>query len=186
MCIDCFVIHGVGIMKNVYEYGDMKLLECKFPKETEQDWLGKAPAKALSDAVVLIPAGHQLSEKAINTIRHFRYYINGKGGMVLLSDTVVAKVDVGKIGAMIQSAMDEASAVTGSMPDFAPYDMDDGCGMLHMCNASVFGFREIGLTEDARGSLSFALEARSECMAACEACEVGAVVYNDREDFGIN
>lgn len=173
-------------MKNVYEYGDLKLLEQEFPIKDEQDWLEEEPAMALSDAVVLVPAGHQLSGTAINTIRHFRYYLNEEDGMVLLSDTIVAKVDVGEIGAMIQSAMDEASAVTGSMPDFAPYDMDDGCGMLHMCNANVFGFSEIGLTEDARGSLSFALEARQQCLAACEACEVVAVVYNDREDFENN
>lgn len=173
-------------MENVYENGEMKFLEQEFPKEAEHDWLEDEPGKALSDALVLIPVGHELSEEAINTIRHFRYYLNGEDGIVLLSNTVIAKVETGTIGSMIEAAMEEASTVTGSMPDFAPYDMDDGCGMLHICNADVFGFSESRLTEDARGSLTFALEARSECLAACEACEIVAVVYNDREDFDIN
>lgn len=173
-------------MENVYEYGEMKFVEQEFPMESERDWLEDEPGKALSDAVVLRPVGHELSEKAINTIRHFRYYLNGEDGMVLLSDTVIAKVETDTIGSMIEAALEEASTVTGSMPDFAPYDMDDGCGMLHMCNANVFGFSESRLTEDARGSLTFALEARAECLAACEACEIVAVVYNDRADFEID
>lgn len=172
-------------MEIVYEYGEIKLLEQKFSRKAEHDWLEEEPGKTLSDAVVLRPVGHELSEEAINTIRHFRYYLNGEDGMVLLSNNVIAKVETGMIGAMIEAAMEEASTVTGSMPDFAPYDMDDGCGMLHMCNANVFGFSESRLTEDARGSLMFALEARGECLAACEDCEIVAVVYNNREDFEI-
>ena len=170
-------------MQNVYEYGEVQFVEQVFSRESEQGWLEEEPDKALSDAVILKPVGHELSEEAINTIRHFRYYLNGEDGMVLLSNTVIAKVETGTIGAMIEAAMEEASTVTGSMPDFAPYDMDDGCGMLHICNANVFGFSEVGLSVDSRGTLVFALEARSECLEACEACGIVAVVYNDRDDF---
>ena len=52
---------------------------------------------------------------------------------------------------------------------------------------TLVGFSEVGLSVDSRGSLVFALEARGECLAACEACEIIAVVYNNsREDFEIN
>ena len=147
--------------------------------EAEQEWLDDDPTTSLVGAAVLVPKGSQLSSDAIETIRHFRYYRNAQDAFVLFSDRVVAFVDAGDFEEMVRKAKREADAVTGSMPDFTPYNMDDGCGMLHMNNAHVFAFRPCGIDN---GLLFPALEARQECLEACEKSEVVAVVYCDAGD----
>ena len=131
-------------------------------------------------AAVLVAKGAKLSEEAIETIRHLRYYQNAEGGFVLFSDRVVAIVDVGSIDEMVDKARDEAGTVLGSMPDFAPYNMDDGCGLLHMLNANVYNFRPYEVNT---GSLFPAMELRQECLDACEKCEMIAIVYCDADDY---
>lgn len=166
-----------------FNYGGIEFVEQEFPRASELDWIQEKPEKALVDAVVFRPVDQELSEEAINTIRHFRYYCGTKNGQVLLSDTVIAKVNTGTVKAMIEDALHQADTVTGSMPDFTPYDMDDGCGILHMCNVYVAAFRRWGLSESASMSLYPVLAVRQECLDACEACRIVAVVYNNREDF---
>lgn len=147
--------------------------------EAEQEWLADDPAVSLVGAAVLIPKDAELSCDAIETIRHFRYYLSAQEAFVLFSDRVAAFVDADDIEEMVRKAKREADAVTGSMPDFTPYNMDDGCGILHMNNAHVFAFRPFEIDN---GSLLSALEARQECLEACEKSEVVAVVYCDAAD----
>ena len=115
--------------------------------EAEQEWLDDDPTTSLVGAAVLIPKGYEQSDDAIETIRHFRYYRNAQDAFVLFSDRVVAFVDADDAEEMVRKAKREAGVVTGSMPDFAPYNMDDGCEMLHMNNAHVFAFRPFGIDE---------------------------------------
>lgn len=145
----------------------------------EREWLENDPTTSLAGAAILIPKGSELSDDAIETIRHCRYYRNAQDAFVLFSDRVVSFVEADTIEEMVRMAIREADDVTDNMPDFAPYSMDDHCGMLHMTNAHVFAFRPFGIDN---GSLVPALEARQECLEACERSEIVAVVYCDAND----
>lgn len=149
----------------------------------EQKGLKDGATESLSGAAILIPEGSGVTEQAMETIRHFRYYLEGQDGEVLFSDRVVALVDVGNVDEMIEHARREASEVVSCAPDFKPYDMDDECGLLRMSNAKVYAFRNNCLSPKSCGSLGPALEARGECLAACEDQRIVAVVYNDVADF---
>lgn len=139
---------------------------------------GSTPAKSLLNAAVLTPNGTNLSETALETIRRMRYYMNETDGVVLYSDCVGVMVHTGGIDAMLEEAADCAGDVAGRMPDFSPYNMDDGGGLVCM-QSSAFCFRPYGLG----GALGPALEARQECLEACERQHPIAIVYNDAHDL---
>lgn len=148
----------------------------------EQKWLMKEPNMSLTEANIMIPEGSTLSNKAIETIRHMRYYLEGHGGSVLLSDQVIVQVKTGDIEEMIQNAKDDAYRVAGRMPDFAPYTMDDGCGLLHMTQGNVYAFRPYEIISDDPGDLAKVLPVRYDTLEACEECEIIAVVYYDSNE----
>lgn len=148
--------------------------------EAEQAWLEDKPTTSLIGAAILIPKGSELSDDAIETIRHFRYYRDAQEAFVLFSDRVVAFVDADAIEEMIRMAECEANAVIGNMPDFTPLNMDDGCGLLQMNNAEVFAFRPYLIDI---GSPLPAIEARLECLEACEKSEMVAIVYCNADDY---
>ena len=111
-----------------------------------------------------------------------RYYLEGHGGSVLLSDQVVVQVKTGDIEEMIQNAKNDAYRVAGRMPDFAPYTMDDGCGLLEMTQGNVYAFRPYEIISDDPGDLAKVLPVRFDTLEACEECEIIAVVYYDSNE----
>ena len=163
----------------------MKFVRYQPDMEVEREYEEQKPNASLCGAAVLIPEGNALSEDALGTIRHMRYYLNGKGGMALLADNVVALVNVGSVEAMLKEARSQADTALSCMPDFNPYDMDDGCGLLHMINARVYGFKPWRIHPDTCGSLGPALEARQDCLDACEQGGIAALVYLDETDCGL-
>ena len=144
--------------------------------ETEKEWMEKDPGKSISSAAIFVPEGAELSEQAMETIRAFCYFQDGTGGLVLLSDQVVVPVKTGTLAAMAGRAKSEAEKVLSEMPDFEPLEMDDGTGLLHMCNGNVYGFRPFSITEDGV-SLARALEVRQDCLEACSEGDIVAIVY---------
>jgi ribA/ribD-fused uncharacterized protein len=139
----------------------------------EQEWMEREPGKSLSDAAIFVPEGKTLSKEAVETIRQFRYYRNGKDGFVLLADRVAVHVKAGRMETMARKAVTEAGKVMGNMPDFTPYDMDDDTGAVHMTHANVYGYRPFPVSESFRDALA----ARQECLEACDRREIVAIVY---------
>ena len=86
-----------------------------------------------------------------------RYYHDGHGCIVLLSDRVVVQLSIGSLDEMIRKAKDDASGVAGGMPAFTPYTMDDGCGLMHMTQGNIFAFRSSRILTGDRGDLDRAL-----------------------------
>ena len=70
----------------------------------EQEWMEREPGKSLSDAAIFVPEGKTLSKEAVETIRQFRYYRNGKDGFVLLADRVAVHVKAGRMETMARKA----------------------------------------------------------------------------------
>lgn len=151
-------------------------------RKEEQKWLSKKPIMSLTEAGIMIPEGSTLSKSAIETIRHMRYYLEGRGGGVLLSNRVFVDVEINDINEMIRSAEKAAVTVVGSMPDFAPYTMDDGCGLLHMTKSSVFAFSPHEIISDDPRDIAKALKVRWNTLKACEKCQVIAVVYHNANE----
>ena len=149
----------------------MKLIKYEPDMAAEQEWLEKEPNRSLAGASVMIPEGTELSETAVDTIRHVRFYTDAGSGFVLLSDRVFAVTEGGDPEDMIRQAHGQATVVNYSMSDFTPFDMDDDCGLLQMDVAKVYAFRPFEL-----GSLPEMLLARAECLEACEKAEIVAVV----------
>ena len=139
-----------------------------------------APYKNLNGAVVLVPEGTALSETALTTIRHLRYYQNGNNVTMLLSDSAGVLMDADSLEQLIDAAEDFAGEVCGSMPDFTPYSMDDGCSVVLM-KKDAFGFRPHPLADV--GFPVGALEVRQDILDACNQFDVLAVVYNNGKDY---
>ena len=149
----------------------------------EQEWLECEPSMALSDALILVPKGTALTKKAIEAIRHYRYYRNARDGFVMLSDTVAVFGKCGSVDTMLRMAEKEAWQATENMPDFQAHDMDDGCGLLFLSHAHVFAFRPFGLSIDSMLSMELALSVRQECLDACMDNTPIAVVYCNEKDY---
>lgn len=144
----------------------------------ENRWLNTEPAKSLMHAAILTPNGTRLSPRAIETIRHIRYYMNGVDGFVLYSDCSGVMLRALPTDEMLAAAADCANSVADSSPVFARYTMDDGCGLLSM-QTSAFCFRDYGLG----GSQDISMEAQQECVDACRRQRPIAIVYNNAEDL---
>lgn len=160
------------------EYKGIEFVKYNASPEKEKH---SAPYKALEDAVVLVPKGAELSESALTTIRHLRYYQNGHNVTLLLSDSAGVLLDPAGFADIIESAECVANAVCGNMPDFAPYPMDDG-GSIVLMQEAAFGFRPYALANSG-GFPAGALEVRRDIMMACDEFRVLAVVYNNAADF---
>jgi len=146
-----------------------------------------ADDEELQGAVVLVPEGTSLSEEALETIRHLRYYRNGREGMVLLSDRAGALAFAKGCTPeeMMEEAYHKACEVCGNMPDFDHFNMDDGCTLVSM-QGSAFAFRPYPFYEGGTRDTSIVMqcvEARQELLEACDAMNVLAVVYNDADDY---
>ena len=151
--------------------------------ETELEWAEDESEadKALTDAAILIPEDSELSEDAVETIRHMRYYRNGREAIALFSDYVGVMLDAAPVKDVIEAAESARCAVLGSMPDFTPYNMDDGCGLVMMTDA-VFGFRPYGVASG-YGLPTIALDVRQDILEASAEEKLIAIVYNSREDY---
>ncbi len=133
------------------------------------------PAMDLRSAFVMLPEGVQLSDAALDTLRHFSYYTNQNGICVLLGERTACLIRGDTVEEALEAACEEAGDVTGRMPDFQLLPMDDGCTLLAM-GAETYTFRGERIPE---GDLAMGLVLRQECLEACEAFEPLAVAWFD-------
>ena len=139
------------------------------------------PERSLNGTAIFLREGKALSATAKDTLRHLCRYQSREGAAVLLSGRTFMPADEPLPPLrLLELAEREADRVSGSMPDFSVYDMDDGCGLLQM--QGIFALSPNGLLREASGSLLPALNLRSECRSACDAAEILALVYFRAED----
>lgn len=133
-------------------------------------------------AVIFAPDGTELSDEALETINHMHYYLNGNKGFVLLSNRTGIIVEAASVGDMGDEALRTAEEVCGSMPDFTPYPMDDGCTLVTMQgNAVAFCPRSL-FVGDQLAHIGAAIAMRNELIHFCGNFNVRALVYNDMND----
>lgn len=82
---------------------------------------------------------------------------------------------------VLEAAWQEAGNVTGRMPDFEIFPMDDGCTLLAMAHEAYTFRRERIPGYDADAGLLL----RQECMVACEVFEPVAVAWFDGEERAV-
>ena len=133
------------------------------------------PRKDLRGALIAVPEGGELTDIALETLRHFRYYMERTGGCVLLGDSTVILTKPAGLEEMLEQAEDEAGDVTGHMPDFELLPTDDGCTLLAM-GERTFTFREVKIPGN---DVLAGLLLRNECLEACERLEPLAAVWFD-------
>ncbi len=147
-------------------------------KEEKALEMHHTPNKDLRGALIAVPEGSELSDIALMTLRHFRYYTDVRGGGVLLGDSTLILTPSSNPESMLQRAEEEAGDVTGHMPDFQLLPADDGCTLLAM-GESAFTFREVKIdTVDVVAGLLL----RNECLEACQRWEPLALVWFDGEE----
>ena len=141
-------------------------------------WMDDAQMIHFPSALVQLPSDTELSEDAVDTIRHFCRYRKKQDGFVLLSDRVVVCVDAENAQDMIEQANQEAAFTIRSHRgrDSTAYDTEDGCGLLEMGNGKVFAFRP-SIIHHSHYGWGPELEARAECLWACERRKIVAVVF---------
>lgn len=132
-------------------------------------------SKDLRGALILVPEGTELSDTALDTLRHFRYYTDVHGGGVLLGEQTILLVDGDSLEEMLEEAEREAGRVTGRMPDFSLLPADDGCTLLAM-GECTFTFRDRVIPSR---SVMESMMLRTECLEACESCKPLAVIRFD-------
>ena len=135
----------------------------------------ETPNKDLRGALIVVPEGSELSDLSLETLRHFRYYTDVRGGCVLMDERTVILTGAGSLEEMLEEAEEECGNVTGHMPDFTLLPADDGCTLLFMGDCT-YTFRNEVIPG---GMVGLALSLRVECLSACEECEPLAVVWFD-------
>lgn len=136
------------------------------------------PRKDLRGALIAVPEGGELTDIALETLRHFRYYMERTGGCVLLGDSTVILTKPAGLEEMLEQAEDEAGKETGHMPDFKLLPADDGCTLLAM-GERTFTFREVKILGN---DVLAGLLMRNECLDACLRLEPLAAVWFDGEE----
>ena len=133
----------------------------------------ETPNKDLRGALIVVPEGRELSDLSLETLRHFRYYTDVRGGCVLMDERTVILTGAGSLEELLEEAEEECGNVTGHMPDFSLLPADDGCTLLAMGDCT-YTFRDEVIPE---GVLAPALILRTECLSACEEEKPLAVVW---------
>ena len=126
-----------------------------------------------------------LNETEEKTIKHFRYYFDGKKCFALIGDYVVVELsneNSGNLEKLEQEALDNMSHLLNTPPDFTTYVMDDSYGLLAM-DYGIYAVSPEQLSEEETASgqvtIAAALDIRSLCLSACEAGKIIAI--NDEE-----
>ena len=101
----------------------------------------ETPNKDLRGTLIVVPEGRELSDLSLETLRHFRYYTDVRGGCVLMDERTVILTGAGSLEELLEEAEEECGRVTGHMPDFSLLPADDGCTLLAMGDCT-YTFRD--------------------------------------------
>ena len=123
-------------------------------------------------------SGRELTQNELNSIHHYLYYTDSAIRFACLREGVMVDLDEEETDD-VEELMEAARACMGHalsvMPDVWPYYMDDGCQMVTM-NGPVAAFTREPVPR-MTSTLTFIL--RAECLEACEAGEIIAIVTKE-------
>ena len=128
-----------------------------------------------------------LTQEETETIEHFRYYFSFRKTFALIGRHTAAVLgEDGGAGleALRQTALAAMSALLQRPPDFSAYVMDDGFGLTAM-DGEIYTVSPERLSQEeiASGKFAFpgALVLRNQCLEACEAGDILAIVTEEAE-----